>query len=366
MDGYASLNNNKRSCLNWTTNQRIKVIDTIRLRIYKDVVRVENNADVIIESPLQLRGNTEIFNYVLFRTKDDIPIFGKKAYINCDFVKVTFRDSGTFVHFSLPKSKYLEHNAYPVSLSDVHSIIENHENTLCKNGVYLSLRDSFLSRVDLFRDIITSHNFESYFPLFEKIHGKRMSRRRYRTTYNYSNSVVELEFYDKYQQMLDATNTLVPESFHKNTMRVELRLLQGNKCKNILGVNTLNELLVKWNELPSIFSSTVNDMIFSRFDGCDINNITCRDDSEMLNQFYTKYKNQPFNRYIKQLGRIELLKRWPDLRYLRKEMLNHQDKTAVSKSISLVKAALSNPIYSSDSEIPLNDLLNELKDKILR
>lgn len=341
------------------------MIDTIRLRVNKEDVLVDKYADVTIESPKWLYYDTDLYSDELFKTSDGGTTYGKKAYINCDFVKVTFRDSGTYVHFSFPRSKYRDHNAYTVSLSDAYSIIDKHQKTLCDAGVKLDLINAHLSRVDLFRDILMDHRFETYFTLFEKMHASRMSRRRYRTTYNFSNSVSELEFYDKYQQMLDTEGMVAPNNFPKNTMRIELRFLQGAKCKKILSVSTINDLLTKWKDLPAIYEDTVNNLIFSRFDNDGLKNTVCYDDTEMLRQSYTNYKQQPFSYYTKQLGRLELLKRWPDQNLLRQVMLEFQDKSAVSKSLATVNSVLSNPTYEKDCQIPLADLYAELHNKLI-
>lgn len=237
------------------------MIDTIRLRPEK--VEVESNADLSVQ-PATTRINSldSHHGYPLFSTTKGRTVYGSKAFYNDPEHKIRFDISrkGPFVHFSVPGIYHQGCNYSPVDQKGYQSVVDFANSQLEMAGIHTDLRNAKLSRVDLFKNIITDHPFSLYDPLFVVLHAKRMYTRRFGSTYVFRTGERQIVIYDKIQEL--RSRRIDTSHLPDQVMRIEYRMMKGRRCRQDLSAETARGLAARWPDLPDIYTSRLKEVLF--------------------------------------------------------------------------------------------------------
>ena len=242
------------------------MIDTLKLGFEKCEVR--RDAEIqIIKPPVKLTGQTTEGS-ALFRTVNGWQ-FGMKAYINTSEFNLTFHSMRgkpyAFIQFSVPKVLY-GRNMGEVDRQGLNVALEQVESELFDLGVYVSLKDAYLSRVDLFKDAETERPFAEYAPLFDLLELSRKQKREYGTTFLFSNTQEEVCIYDKNEEVrikAKKAREPIPE-LTGNRIRCENRLMSKAKIEAALQISTAQGLLRHFDYLEEFYAANVEKYIFRK------------------------------------------------------------------------------------------------------
>ena len=246
------------------------MIDTLKLGFRSEYCKVEKSSDIDTDPPSQKLTGEKREGMALFRTAKGWQS-GKKAHINTDKFNLTFHpilyEPYGFVQFSIPKVLYGQ-NFGKVTQQGLNSAIECVESELYDHGVCISLfKDSYISRIDLFKDAETERPFVEYAPLFDLLELPRMSRRAYGgSTFLFENGVEELCIYDKYKELkakARKAGETIPE-FTGNRIRCESRFKDKRKSEAVLKVTNPKELLRDFDYLKDLYNSKIEKYIFDK------------------------------------------------------------------------------------------------------
>ena len=242
------------------------MIDTLKLGF--DNCEVKDGADIFIQQPPCKLNEEAPEGTPLFKTSKGWQL-GNKAYINTDCFNLTFKPVAgkpyAFVQFSIPKVVF-GLNTGEVNRRELETALELVESELHDLGVCVSLKDVYLSRIDLFKDAETERPFSEYSPLFDLLELSRMQKKDYGTTYLFSNTVQELCIYDKNEEIrlkAKKAGAEIPE-LTGNLIRCENRLLSKAKIGKALQIDTAKGLLDNFDYLREFYNTNVEKFIFIR------------------------------------------------------------------------------------------------------
>jgi hypothetical protein len=249
------------------------MFDTWKIRLYD--FEVSERPKLTLANPTTFLGDgVSASTYPLFNVNGEV-VRGCGAYHNGDDFNVTIKkiaknnaeydaeyDFGRvecFVQFSAPKVV----NGDNFNLSDAPTTVkacQGIEDRLKDIGIKTNVRDAFISRLDVAKNIQVSEPTQSYFPVLGMLQGKRMSKRDYGTTYTWGNKSHEICAYDKLAEMAKrkvSTANISP------TIRLEWRLLKAAKFRAATSMRTVNDVLNDYGHIEQCYRASMAKQLFS-------------------------------------------------------------------------------------------------------
>jgi len=339
------------------------MIDSIKLNLDFPIVDKNKVNVTVTPSPVDLTTGLLIAEYKLFQTGFFNAEYGKEAECYVGNMRLWFNQYGKFIQFSIPKKHYGEHNYYPVNKSQAMDVIDRMNDHLNHGGVEVDLWNSNLSRVDIFKNIVTDHPFDSYNQVFDLLHGTRLNKWKSYTSYYFGNKYRALAIYDKINQMKH--EGIDVSKFPEHVMRVEYRMYTGKYCFDGLGTKSIRGLFEIWDQLPVIYKEKVNQILFSNNKVENMTGITCNTEAEKIEWFRNMGDRNWFNNYQMAYGARDIMDQFENDDELRKILLPFKDKSTVSNILKKMRATIIETSPIINNNISVGELYAELKNKIL-
>ena len=240
------------------------MIDTIKLFI--EDFTVTPGAKIIIQPSPYILGTGELTSNHPLIECENMSVGGAKAYLNTDRFNLTIQDrSKAFLQCSLPKV-YARDNYKPLNKAQSIEAINTVGQDLWESGFHTDINKSNISRLDIFKNVLTDEPYQQYADIFKVLRGKRKLRRDYGTTFLWHNTQEELEIYDKIEEIRIRKKDTKD---YPDTMRFEHRLLNKRKANNVLGFSAVEAIADNWQVIKDktreawkrdLFSFTVGDI----------------------------------------------------------------------------------------------------------
>lgn len=228
-------------------------VDTLKLSL-KDC-EITPNANIIIQ-PGSFNYKTGFSeNKGLFIDPSGNIVTGDKAYCNTPLFQFDISIKGKFVKFSSPlvHSGGVNNLLAPNSSNDFKATIEQVENEMYDNGIKANLFNGFLSRVDLFKMIISNYQYSNYDAVYRNLlPGRKKLLDLGYDSFLYKNGQGQICFYDKHKEMIDKHNTAF--NCPNNSHRHEIRFTNGRSTKANLKIDTCSKLVEVYEEIPERIS----------------------------------------------------------------------------------------------------------------
>lgn len=232
-------------------------IDTLKLRL--EHCEIMPNANIVIQ-PGRYNYKTGLSeNKGLFIDPSGNIVTGDKAYCNTPLFQFDISIKGKFVKFSSPlvHSGGVNNLLAPNSSNDFKATIEQVENELYDNGIKTNLFNGFLSRVDLFKMIISNYQYANYDIVYRNL---LPSRKPFvdlgYDSFLYKNRQGEIIFYDKHKEMIEKHHTAF--NCPNNSHRHEIRFTNARSSKANLKIDTCSKLIEIYPQLPKIISGQLS------------------------------------------------------------------------------------------------------------
>lgn len=300
------------------------MIDTIKLTLQDWRVRPDADLKVMGGEYDYRTGETrqaKLFNGVL----------GTKAYLNTEKWNLSIVPKGgdvkAFISFSAPKQINTD-NYLPLDEREFYQALECVEAELADNGIETDIKHANLSRLDVFKNILTDEETITYSPLLSLLNANRTKDRSTHgaTTWLMRNRSVEYCIYDKLEEM-QSTGHLT-DGLPK-TLRFEHRCKTSAKVKNfyrdVVSVEDLKRY--GWN---AIYDRTMRswDDNFFKYDVDDVDVLVESEVRRELEFFKVKYGKHFFSRYLKTYGAYALTSRAGGVDVIKKtlELMDIGDK----------------------------------------
>lgn len=283
------------------------MLDTLQVSLAGWRVRDRNKLR-LQPAPIDLESGERVGEVALWRSEGDGLVEGAKAYYNDDELNLSIQSLNRrpfcFVKVSVPKV-LRGSNYHGVSVDETRRALELVGERLHSIGVESNLDEAQLTRVDLFKNVVTENSFGSYRPLFSLLSGRRMQSRDFGETFLWMNSARELTCYDKIQELtLQKKST---EGLPSNVVRFESRLKQHRVIEKV-GLSTVGDLVRDYGRLPKIYNEAWESGLFS-FDVPDIERLS---ENRLLNELmmYRRVAGRFWlQRYLEDVGTVSLLER---------------------------------------------------------
>jgi hypothetical protein len=172
----------------------------------------EKPVRIMIEDYLFLSKQTffidGMYTKIKVHTEDDWPVV---LIVNMEFPELVFHKKHCLG--VMTKEQYIK-------------ALDKFKEELLDLGIYdVSWKTADILRLDLYKDIKTERDFQSYIPLFNNLHMRycRKSGPMFNYEYVFKNGTREIVFYDKKNHLIDKKE-IIPEILkNDNIMRVEVR-----------------------------------------------------------------------------------------------------------------------------------------------
>jgi len=339
------------------------MIDSLKLNLDFPIIDENKVKVTVTPSPVDMTTGLPTDEHELYRTDFFDLVHGKEAECYVGSMKLWFNQYGKFIQFSIPKKYHGDHNYYPVNKSQARVVIDRINQRLNQGGISDDLWNSKLSRVDIFKNIVTDHPFDSYNQVFDLLHGTRLNKWKSFTSYYFGNKYKALAIYDKINQMkhkgIDVSN------FPEHVMRVEYRMYTGRYCFDGLGTKTIRGLFDIWDQLPVIFKEKVNQILFSNNKTENMTGITCNTEAEKIEWFRNRYGRQWKNKYHWAYSAQAIMSQFEDEGELRKILLQFQDKSSVSHYLRKTRETIIETSPILNNNVSAGELYAELKSKLI-
>lgn len=359
-----SLYNNNNYCLNTTTIS----IDTIQLRLDNNKVMVNDGSPItLIPARINLDTGVVHSDYKFYRDSRGEWVTGSKVYYNSPdgIYTIESKYEKIFIRFSLPHYIYKTHNTFPLTPDETIEALTRLQDELSELGISFNMNEAILSRVDIFRNIVLDHPIFMYERVFRWMHGKRMNLTQTDTTFTFKNTRGEVQFYDKYAQVLNKCKDTIPDLL-PNTMRVELRLIKADKCREILGISTLGELIGRLGEIRDIYKGTLKDLLFSALDASELDGFDINDEFTRMQWFSEHSGKQWLQHYRDALADEAMLKAWSSEAELRKVLKQlGKDSSTISKICKKMQSGLVTVPSSVNVSVSARDMYAEIYKKVM-
>ena len=209
--------------------------DTVSLQLHEYAVKKSAPID-IFPATIQHESGELTGDYALFMDEKGKHVTGRKAVFNGEFLNLDIKPMGSevkaFIRFSLPKvqGQGLD-NFYPVSPERMPVIMGLVQNELDCIGVECDIKDSKITRLDMFTNLSTPSSFNDYETILESMTALRKSKLPFKGQgYLWRNKNEQFCIYDKRVEM-KKTKSIVPRGVPKNSIRVERRLMRSRKIR---------------------------------------------------------------------------------------------------------------------------------------
>lgn len=286
---------------------------------------------------------------------------------------------GAWVEFSVPR-RAEGHNFTEVDQEGTRRAIMGVQQQLDDIGVKANLRTAVISRADIKQAIETDEPFLCYANVFDLVQCSRMPVVDYGTTFRYSNSQQQLAFYDKVAEMKakaikTGRRTKTEPQFlpySGNWLQAEQRMTKPRKVQTELGVETVGELLLRYERVGECYRETMQKYVFGRtveeVEGSSQRNL----EADMA-RFKAKYSRQWLQHYFAFKGLEALIKvNRPEI--VAAALANvagsetEEDKQRIRRLKKQLEAArweLAELQPAAPSARTIGELYRELQDKVL-
>lgn len=343
------------------------MLDT--LKVYTPDFKVKDRARVAVQPGVVEYETGDQRDYPLFKDESGRDVFGSKAFVNTNYYNVTIQPMGAgvqlFLQTSLPKV-VRDDNYSPLTTSETRQAVHEIEQDLQSRGISLNLDACGLSRVDLFKNVVSDNDFKSYSPLFQLLQSKRQVKRDYGTTFTWSNTQREICAYDKITEM--KSRGVKVAGYAENTMRFEYRLKTSKVCKREIGVSTVKDLVKNLDNLPARYNDALSKSIFSlKVD--EINILASQELQSWMKSYSDQYGDTWLSQFLRDYACYELSRRAGD------EVVKIVLACVISDRVKLWRAiryfedskrtfVLSSRVENNEDKT-LADLYDELQNKVL-
>ena len=350
------------------------MIDTVRLRLR--AFEVEEGAALTVEpTPYEVRSGELVSEEAVLWTAGSSTVSGKKAYCNGERWNFTLlpptssgdllaAEASAFVSFSLPKV-LRGTNTLPVDRDGAAEALRLVEGGLAAAGVRTDLRQAFLSRVDLFRNVSAAEPFRCYAPLFEVLDARRKQRRDYGSTFLWHNTLREVCVYDKRAELESAG--FGTEGLPKNFLRFEYRCLKPRTVLQVLdcGGNTAGDLVKGFGGARTSYRRAMAEELF-RATPAEVEAFSGSQLEQDMRVFKARYGRVWLARFLEAFGARELSKT-ADVETLRElvERLSGDRNKAWRFARKLRQYALDFESVGERPTVTLRSLYEELRGKVL-
>ncbi len=197
---------------------------------------------------------------VLFRCEDGTMVTGRKAYHNGRLFQLTVSRTKAgkvraIIHLSVPK-------VYCGGLNNLKAIASREQFIECVDkirsalggiGFRCDLYSARLLEVHIFRDAYLNQSYSDYQYVLNRVEVRGLTRRiEHETTYYWHNTQEEICVYWKSKEVTEKNYRKV---VLLDILRFEYRLQKLEKVVQVLGMETVKDLMVGWDKLPVTFDS---------------------------------------------------------------------------------------------------------------
>ncbi len=240
-------------------------IDKVALFLPVPEVQFEPHFPATVQNPVNAATGEPKHHQQLYSTGSHI-ITGQKAYYNTEnfqFSILPDRGGGAancILQFSA--GAFSDSNEAPLNRSEVAKCARDVRNELLGVGVDFPLDKARLVRLDIAQNVQLSHPVACYSPVFQALSTRKSVNKLDfgGTGFIAGNTQRQWAFYDKGAEM--AAKGHEPAECPVNTIRPELRLLNGRVIKTALGSQTLDGLHSGWDMLHGVYSHELERDVF--------------------------------------------------------------------------------------------------------
>jgi hypothetical protein len=240
-------------------------IDKIALFLPVPEVKFEPHFPATVQNPVNAATGELIHHSQLYSTGEQI-ITGQRAHYNTkDFQFTIAPDRGggpanCILQFSA--GAFSDSNELPLGNLAVAQCARDVRNSLLAVGVDFPTDKARLVRLDLAKNVELSQPVASYSPVFQALSTRKSVNKLDfgGTGFLAGNTQRQWAFYDKGAEMAAKGHELA--ECPVNTIRPELRLLNGRVIKSALGSQTLGGLDSAWESLHAIYVHEIERDVF--------------------------------------------------------------------------------------------------------
>lgn len=183
---------------------------------------------------------------IILTTNEKEDIFANSMYHNSDLVNVDVNSYGLRVQFS-PSKKYHTYHLTGTG-PRLNKVVGEVQEYLQKQGIYCSLEDMQISRIDLTDQHQMSQPPNSYYEVIKLFkHTRLKSSREHPHSFTIGNKQWQTCAYDKLQELKESKMEAYIEG-EKNLLRIENRWLNSKEVNRTLPFNTIRKLSAIDNE----------------------------------------------------------------------------------------------------------------------
>lgn len=279
------------------------MIDKIQVRVTDFEVKDSSNL-IVQPSPYRYSDHSQKANFVLFSRGAEL-VEGSKAYYNDEDgnYNATIQSFRNQPYLSISYSPAKVHNGsnyYSVGKGGVLAVGKWIEKDMRENGIYFSLDNSELSRLDLCRNVATDYRFTDYSKVLSLLDGRRKKQRCYGTTFLWLSGVEQICVYDKLEEMRNK-GEVIPSGLPSNVIRFETRLMKKRKIRGSLGSSNYLELVNQYDALKDHYREMMSTNLF-RYNMDEVK-VVCADRIEDEMRWYKDmYQGHWYSRYVKRKG----------------------------------------------------------------
>ncbi len=232
------------------------MLDTLKLSL-RDFV-IGPDAPLEVQPPAVNAATGELGPEHLLWWTPGRKVTGARAWHNSERINISVKPrvekselSGVcLVQFSVPKvaggSNY--HGTDHAGTVAALDAVQRHLDDL---DIKTNVRSAAVSRLDAAQSLSMREPFESYSQVLGRLTAKRAGRRDYGTTYLFGNTRWEACFYDKLEEM--RRQKVSTDGLPANSLRAELRALEGSKVREMFGFQSAGELVADLGHVRAVY-----------------------------------------------------------------------------------------------------------------
>ena len=308
----------------------------------------------------------EVINEQILWYEGKTPKIGRKAYNNDYGANITIKNGLLSVYYN-PSTMMLGNNFHPTSHKQIAQSIDNIKNAFTEIGIKANVDTCKLSRIDLCRNMETDYNLDIYKPALDLITPKWMPETDPTIKSGYwlkANRSLAFCLYDKLGQVI--SEKIDPLSLgiqSPNVTRNELRLVNHRTIKNLLSIESVNELNTQehFHHRLDVYKQIQTDRFF-RIKDFDRTLRTHEDDRDMLCALREQYPNKAVELFVmhrQMTGQHDPL----TIDYITRLMTDFYAKSTIADKKNTLIDMLQFRIDTANKPqilVPYVDLLNEL------
>jgi hypothetical protein len=340
------------------------MIDTIKFRL-QDYSIAKDTRLTLQPSPREISTDKELSSHILYSDKQHT-IQGQKAYLNTPLYKADLqqgKNGSPALYVQTSIAKVLNGTNYsPTALNELKTAFSKIEKDLKGLGIRTNIDESFLSRLDVFKNVLISEGFMSYSPVFQQLRMNYANQRDYGSSFLFYNNNVELSIYDKVTEMLNRKEDV---SGIPKTARTELRLKVARKIKNSLEMQTVSDLIRDAEYLPEFYNQYLAKNIYKYRTFSDVPYSLSNDYLQNVAIASMRNGNLSFSKFKDLLSVTQIIQNEPQiLDLIKQHSANRMNVTRAKQTIDRLKTVYWQ-ITQTNVNRTLSDLYAELREKTL-